>query len=136
MIRRLTIIGLVLIGIGLLILFGSTHWLQDIRGWSGSVTNANGSSYDVYQAYSGFIPALAILGLFATGITGLRHLNCHQPGCWRFGHPMPKGYRLCKVHAKCSSKELNLHEIHPDHGHETIRVAGTPKRVVKKAAPK
>jgi hypothetical protein len=75
------------------------HLLQDVRGWTGSVTNPNGTSYDDYQAYSGILPALAIVSLLGAAVQALRHHNCHVKGCWRMGHPVEgTPYVACHVH--------------------------------------
>lgn len=66
-----------------------------------------------YGFWSGFAGDLSIIG---AAVIGVRHLNCHTPGCWRLGkHTTVDGYKLCRHCIGKSKAELGLHEIHEDH---------------------
>jgi len=101
------------------------HWLKDMRGWTGSVTNSNGTSYDDYQAYSGIIPALAILTLLGAAAQALRHHNCHVKGCLRMGHPV-EGTPYVACHKHHPAHEGNRRGVSEQTIHDAHRAARTP----------
>jgi hypothetical protein len=98
--KRTVLILVWLVAIGLLIAsIIEPHLWRDYRGWSGSQTNPNGTSTDIYQALSGLIPSLAILSVVGGLTQTFRHHNCHVKGCWRLGRPVDgTPYVACHVH--------------------------------------
>lgn len=59
----------------------------------------DGQSSDNYAAWSGSVPALFTLAGMSTLIAGLfSHVNCHEPGCPRFGRHRVDGTPWCNAH--------------------------------------
>jgi hypothetical protein len=59
---------------------------------------ASSSTPWTYQLLSGLVPALTVLSL-ATFIAGAwRHVNCHEPRCWRTGKHKVDGTPWCNHH--------------------------------------
>lgn len=108
--RRLLLLVLVIVALAFAI--HGWHWLMvHLSEETGTSSSASRS----YNFFSGFGSDLGEVTLVVGLVTILQHLNCHQPGCWRLGHPTPKGYKLCKKHVALPASDLDLHEIHPDH---------------------
>lgn len=85
------IAGSALIAVGLLVWWFDRDVIHFL-GWDGQAS-------DNYAAWSGSLPALFTLAGMSTIITGLFHnLNCHEPGCWRFGRHKVDGSPWCNVH--------------------------------------
>lgn len=57
----------------------------------------------MYQLWSGFIPALAVVSLVGGLWSHYKHVNCHVHRCWRVGRYIVRGYKVC-------------HRHHPDDG--------------------
>lgn len=66
--------------------------LLHFLGWDGQTS-------DNYAAWSGSVPAIETgLGM-STLITGMwRHVNCHEPRCWRAGKHKVDGTPWCTRH--------------------------------------
>lgn len=80
------------------------------------LSQETGTSNEASRAYAWWSGAAGCLGYVAVLGLAWRHLNCHQPGCFRLGtHRTPKGYHLCKVCVAKSEDDLDLHEINEDH---------------------
>lgn len=68
----------------------------------------------MYQLWSGFIPALAILSIVYPFV------NCHEETCWRFGRYHIDGFRVCYVHhpdpevRKHGVSLRHLHRVHEE----------------------
>jgi hypothetical protein len=56
-----------------------------------------------YQLESGFVPALTVLTLLSAVVGAWRHVNCHQPGCWRSGRHRVNGTPWCDRH-ECNAR--------------------------------
>lgn len=52
----------------------------------------------MYQLWSGFIPALAIMSLVGGLWSHFKHINCHVHGCWRVGRYHVASYLVCRRH--------------------------------------
>lgn len=59
-------------------------------------------SYGFWSGFGSVIPwsLFSLGGIFAGIAVGLRHLNCHEPGCWRMGKfPLAGGeFKVCGKH--------------------------------------
>ena len=52
-----------------------------------------------YNAWSGSFSDIGEITIFTGLIVGLRHINCHERGCYRPGHVVPEsGVRACHKH--------------------------------------
>lgn len=51
-----------------------------------------------YQLWSGFLPALTVLGLLGSVAAAYHVHNCHQDGCWRIGKHKINGTPWCSRH--------------------------------------
>lgn len=52
----------------------------------------------MYQLWSGFVPALAVLSLAGGVWSHYKHINCQVRGCPRIGRYFAAGYRVCHRH--------------------------------------
>lgn len=58
-----------------------------------------------YDFFSGPGPVfVALLGYSSLVITAVHQLNCHQPGCWRFGRHREAGGTWCRRHRDCARR--------------------------------
>jgi hypothetical protein len=64
-----------------------------------------------YQFLSGFLPALTVLGLFTFVVGAWRHVNCHEPGCWRIGRHRLNGTPWCNVHHASARPQQSTEEL-------------------------
>ena len=59
-------------------------------------------SYGFWSGFGSVIPwsLFSMGGIFAGLVMGLRHVNCHEPGCWRMGkYPLAGGeFKVCGKH--------------------------------------
>lgn len=62
--------------------------LLDFIGWT--------STNKMYNFWSGFGSDVTELGIIFALV---RHLNCHEKGCWRIGHHV-NGTMVCHLHRK------------------------------------
>jgi hypothetical protein len=79
------------------------------------------ASGTAYLAWSGVISDLGEITLIAGIIAFLRHINCHEPGCWWMGkYPAAGGsFRFCHRHhpdfaGKPPTRE-HMHRRHREH---------------------
>jgi len=64
-----------------------------------------------YQLWSGFIPALTVLGLLGS-VASLYHLrNCHKDSCWRIGKHRVNGTPWCNRHVGEARPEVSTEEL-------------------------
>jgi hypothetical protein len=85
------------------------HWIEVQTG----TVNESGPYYGFWSGFGSDIGEIALIGGL---ITMVRHVNCHNKGCWRVAsHTTQHGHKLCKHCVGKSNDELVLHEIHPDH---------------------
>lgn len=69
------------------------YWLEIHSG------TARGGPDPYYNFWSGFGSDLGELTIVTGIVMGLRHVNCHERGCWRLGHTVPEsGIRACHKH--------------------------------------
>jgi hypothetical protein len=74
-------------------------------GWDGQTS-------DNYAAWSGSVPAVFTLVGLSTIISGIWHgLNCHEPGCWRYGRHKVDGTPWCNVHHEKARPERTEPEL-------------------------
>lgn len=103
--RWLAAVALAALAVALASVYDRT--LLHFLGW-------DGQSSDNYAAWSGSVPALFTLLGLSTIITGLFHgLNCHEPGCWRYGRHKVSGTPWCDRHhwhARPDRSELEVLE--------------------------
>ena len=65
----------------------------------------------MYQLWSGFIPALAVLTLIGS-VAGLYHLhNCHHDHCWRIGKHKVSGTPWCNRHHASARPERGTDDL-------------------------
>jgi hypothetical protein len=64
-----------------------------------------------YQLLSGFLPALTVVTLLSLVAGAWRHVNCHQPGCPRFGRHKVSGTPWCDIHVENARPERTDQEI-------------------------
>ena len=59
-------------------------------------------SYGFWSGFGSVIPwsLFSLGGIFTALAVGLRHMNCHEPGCWRMGKfPLAGGeFKVCGRH--------------------------------------
>ncbi len=52
-----------------------------------------------YQFWSGIGSDIGELTILGIAIGAYKHINCEEPGCWRFGHRHPgHGRPVCRRH--------------------------------------
>lgn len=69
-----------------------------------------------YQMWSGIVPAMTVLSLFAS-LGGAYHLhNCHLPGCWRLGKVKVGGAPWCARHHYLAAPVKSLEDLVIDNG--------------------
>lgn len=67
--------------------------------WVEIHTGAINESDSYYGWWSGFASDIGEVTLVTGGVLALRHINCHESGCWRRGHVVPEsGVRACHKH--------------------------------------
>lgn len=89
---------------------------DSLRSWLAVHTGTVNESGPWYGFWSGFGSDLGEVAMIGGLITVVRHLNCHEHGCWRLGrHTTTEGYKLCRTHVAKPKDALDLHEVHADH---------------------
>jgi hypothetical protein len=74
-------------------------------GWDGQTS-------DNYAAWSGSVPAMFTLIGLSTIISGIWHgLNCHEPGCWRYGRHKVDGTPWCNAHHEKARPQVTAEEL-------------------------
>lgn len=73
---------------------------RDVHGilWLIGVAPTPQGTSAMYQLWSGFIPALAILSLAGSMWAHFKRLNCHVRRCWRIGRYDVGPYKVCHRH--------------------------------------
>lgn len=68
--------------------------------WSSFVHAANWFALkgEGYNFWSGIGSDLGEVTLVAMAAGWWHHVNCHEQGCWRKGHPNSDGKVICKKH--------------------------------------
>lgn len=89
---------------------GPVHWLMHVTGIDSQ------TSY-FYDAFSGAVPCLALLALFAGVVGWYRKHNCKKPWCLRWGHYLAADHiPLCRRHhPDLAGRKLTLEVIHRLH---------------------
>ena len=74
-------------------------FFQHLRLWIEIHTGTVNESGPYYGFWSGFGSDIGEVTILTGLIMGLRHVNCHESGCWRIGHHVPEsGVRACHKH--------------------------------------
>ena len=104
LLRFLFAVGFVLVA-ALVLVFVATIFVLGMLGLAGLLGLQHALGMDTqtsknYASVSGVLPIMvAALGFSGILVTAWRHINCEQPGCWRFGHTHPDhGRPVCRVH--------------------------------------
>jgi hypothetical protein len=111
--------------IGLWLLAFIVIWHNHIWYWIEVHTGTNDESGTYYGFWSGFgsdLGEYVILGAVFNGLyLHWRHINCHDPKCWRIGRYQAAGgqYKLCHHHhpdlmGQRPTREL-IHRHHREH---------------------
>lgn len=66
--------------------------------WFIGVSPVPDGTSPMYQLWSGFVPALAILSLVGGLWSHYKRINCHVHGCWRIGRYDVEGFKVCHAH--------------------------------------
>jgi hypothetical protein len=84
------------------ILHAIGNWLYSFFGIGGT-----GSHYGFWSGTGSDIGELTIVGAV---IVGLRHMNCHDTGCWRIGLHKVEGtpYKACRRHHPVLAKQPRI----------------------------
>jgi hypothetical protein len=99
--------GIVILVAGLVIALLVAFWLKIMHflGWDGQTS-------DYYAAWSSSIPALIALLGFSSLFAGFaHHINCHEPGCWRFGRHHVNGSVWCNLHHLNARPQATVEEL-------------------------
>jgi hypothetical protein len=99
--------GAFILSLGVVVALLVAFWpkIMHFLGWDGQTS-------DYYAAWSSSVPAIFTLLGMSTLITGLWHgVNCHEPGCLRWGRHKISGTPWCNVHHDNARPERAEHEI-------------------------
>lgn len=101
--RWLSVLALAAVTVALACVYDRT--VLHFFGWDGQTS-------DNYAAWSGSVPALFTLVGLSTIISGIWHgLNCHKPGCWRYGRHKVNGSPWCNRHHEQARPERTIEDI-------------------------
>ena len=91
-------------------------WFHPILIHASQETGTSNSASRAYDFWSGFGSDIGEVALLGALVAGVRHLNCHNKGCWRLAiHTTANGHKFCKKCIGRPNEELETHNVHPDH---------------------
>lgn len=74
-------------------------WLTGVLGLQHALGMDTQTTHN-YASVSGVLPIMVtLLGFSSLFVGAWKHVNCEQPGCWRWGHRHPDhGRPVCREH--------------------------------------
>ena len=89
------------------------YWIEVHTG----TINETGPYYGFWSGFGSDIGEYSVaVSLIANFVHLVRSGNCHNKGCWRFGHHRTlAGYKLCKKCVTIPLGDLKVHKVHPSH---------------------